>query len=264
VVTHRRRFKAFGASFCLGAEGRALLGAAVKRARTLGWIQAAGASAAVEYVFRQTPQDETAPCRFELDCDGAPIRRAADLRELLDAFEDHAKLLTACHAKGVLFVHAGVIGWRGRGILIPGRSGAGKTTLVRALIEAGADYYSDEFAVLDADGQVQSYALPLSIRGSGVRPVRCSAEQIGARVGAAPVSVDLIVITEYQRHARWRPRVLSKAEALLALMENTVAARQPPQHTLPLLRQTVLRARAIRSKRGEARAIVDKLLAGLP
>lgn len=263
-MTHNFRFTAFGASFCLRADDRAVLCGAVDRARTLGWTQTVGGGAAIEYFFRQAPQDDQASRVFELEYDAALIRRASDLGELLDAFEDHAKTQTACQAKGVLFVHAGVIGWCGRGIVIPGRSGAGKTTLVRALLEAGADYYSDEFAVLDGEGQVHPYALPLSIRRSGARPARCSAETIGARVGTTPIGVDLIVISEYRFNARWQPRVLSKAEALLALMENTVAARQPPQHTLPLLRQTVLRGRGIRSPRGDARGIVERLFAELP
>jgi uridine kinase len=41
------------------------------------------------------------------------------------------------------------------GIAIPGRSFSGKTSLVTALVRAGAVYYSDEFAVIDRDGLVR-------------------------------------------------------------------------------------------------------------
>jgi hypothetical protein len=262
VVTHAVGFTAFGTSFRLRAEDGAVLGGAVERARTLGWSPTSDDEAAIDYLFRCGSVDDRSRS-FELECDGAPVRRTADLRQLFDAFEDHAKLETACRAKGVLFVHAGVVGWHGRGIVMPGRSGAGKTTLVKAFLEAGAEYYSDEFAVLDAEGRAHAYALPLSIRRDGVPVDRQSAERVGARVGVTPLSVDLIVVTEYQRGARWRPRALSKSETLLALLENTIAARQPPQQTLPLLRQTVLGGRTIRSRRGEARAAVNRLLAEL-
>ena len=57
-------------------------------------------------------------------------------------------------------MHAGAVAWRDRGIVIPGRSHSGKTTLVRALVEA-ARYYSDEFAVLDPQGRLHPYPLPL-------------------------------------------------------------------------------------------------------
>jgi hypothetical protein len=169
-------------------------------------------------------------------------------------------LETACRAKGVLFVHAGVAAWHDRGIVVPGRSGAGKTTLVKALIEAGADYYSDEFAILDAEGRAHAYPLPLSIRSGGMQSARRGAEEFGGRVGTLPVRVELIVVTEYRRGARWLPRELSKAEALLALMEHTVAARQRPEYTLPVLRRTVLGARTIRSRRGDSRAVAERLL----
>ena len=257
-------FTAFGTSFRLSADDPALLAGAIDRARTLGWTEAMGGGAAIEYLFRRALDAGEERSAFALECDAAPIRRSTDREELLDGFEDHAKIQTAYHARNVLFVHAGAVGWKGRGIVMPGRSGAGKTTLVRALVDAGADYYSDEFAVLDAAGHVHRYALPLSIRGSGARPARRSAGEIGARVGTAPIGVDLVVITEYRPGARWRPRALSNGEALLGLMENTVAARQPPQRTLPFLRQAVLRARAIHSRRGDAHAIVERLIAELP
>src|SRR5437870_1321145 len=69
--------------------------------------------------------------------------RSRDFRDVLDAFEAHAQLTIAEHAPGRVFVHAGVVGWNGKAILIPGMSQSGKTTLVRQLIRAGATYYSD-------------------------------------------------------------------------------------------------------------------------
>ena len=60
-----------------------------------------------------------------------------------------------------VFVHAGVVGWKNRAILIPGKSFAGKTSLVAELVKAGATYYSDEFAVLDFQGLVHPYHKPL-------------------------------------------------------------------------------------------------------
>ena len=59
----------------------------------------------------------------------------------------------ACPSGG----HAGVVGWRGRAIVIPGRSHAGKSTLVAELVRRGAVYYCDEFAVLHETGRVHPY-----------------------------------------------------------------------------------------------------------
>jgi len=66
----------------------------------------------------------------------------------------------ALWARRRVFVHAGVVAWQGRAVLIPGRTLSGKSWLVRALVRAGAEYYSDEFAVLDARGRVHPYPLP--------------------------------------------------------------------------------------------------------
>jgi hypothetical protein len=257
------RFTSFSTSFQVRADDEAVGAGVADRARTLGWTRTLDDGASVDYVIRRARQDGQVATTYELDCDGAAICRTTDLDVLLDAFEDHAKIQTAWRAQRVLFVHAGVIGWQGRGIVMPGRSGVGKTTLVRALIAAGAEYYSDEFAILDANGRVHPYPRPLSIRTGEARGTPCPAEKIGARIGTTPLAIDLIVSTEYRRGARWRPRALSPAEALLALMANTVAARQHPQLTLPFLRQAVLHARALWSPRGSASSIVARLLAEL-
>jgi hypothetical protein len=78
------------------------------------------------------------------------------------------------------FVHAGVVGWNGRAILVPGRSRSGKTTLVAELVKAGAQYLSDEFAVLDGRGRVHPFAKPLSIRG----PAAATSTRPGGGLGA--------------------------------------------------------------------------------
>jgi len=261
VTDSSASFTAFGASFRLAADP-VTLARVTDRVRALGWIEAAARADAIEYVLRCRAQTDHSSA-FELECGGVPVGSAANLEDLLETFEDHAKIRTACDASGVLFVHAGVVGWHGRGIVMPGRSGAGKTTLVRGLIEAGADYYSDEFAVLDQAGNVHPFPLPLSFREGGARPTRRAAEEIGGRVGTRPLSVGLVVVTEYRRGARWQPRPLSKAEALLALMQHTVAARQRQQYTLAVLGRTVLRSPAIRTPRGDVQATAERLLDAL-
>ena len=85
------------------------------------------------------------------------------------ALAAHAEPLVAERAPNHLFVHAGVVGWEGRAIVMPGASFAGKTTLVQAWLEAGATYYSDEFAVLDRAGRVHPFARPLTIRDGNDR-----------------------------------------------------------------------------------------------
>jgi len=268
-LSYTWEFRSCSAVFRLHGNDLAPLELAACRARVLGWTRTTSSSADVTYALRRIRPDDqhsmAAPV-YELHCDRSLVRVTPDLEEIVEAFEDHAKLETALRAEGRLFVHAGAVSWEGRGIVLPGRSHAGKTTLVRALVKAGADYYSDEFAVLDRKGRIHPYALPLSIRATGTaQRRRMPVDLVGGRTGVRPVPVDLIVVTEYRAGARWRPRVLSCGQALLALMSNTVAARRRPEHSMPILRQTVLSAKAIHTPRGgDARRTAYALLAELP
>src|SRR6185295_10176403 len=94
----------------------------------------------------------------------AVVARSLALEEVCDALESHLRFGVAINTRRRLFVHAGVVGWHGRAIVIPGRSMSGKTTLVTALVRAGATYYSDEYAVFDMHGRVHPFPKPLSIR----------------------------------------------------------------------------------------------------
>src|SRR5437867_5211182 len=115
-----------------------------------------------------------------LYADAMRLARSLEVPEVLRALESDIQLYVAAGARRRLFVHAGVIGWRGRAIVIPGRSGSGKTSLVAALVRAGATYYSDEFAVFDEQGRVYPYARPLSIReDDGLSTRKCPVQELG-------------------------------------------------------------------------------------
>src|SRR5205085_10412678 len=116
----------------------------------------------------------------------------------------HAESFVAERAPDHLFVHAGVVAWKGRAIVMPGASFAGKTTLVQAWLEAGATYYSDEFAVLDRAGRVHPFARPLAVReGPTAWPGRVPAAALGAGIGTTPLPIGLVLVTAYRAGARW-------------------------------------------------------------
>jgi hypothetical protein len=189
------------------------------------------------------------------------IARDRKFNSVLDAFESHVQLTVAEYAPRRVFVHAGVVGWKGRAILIPGLSHSGKTTLVDQLIREGATYYSDEYAVLDARGRVHPYPRALGMRlpdGQDTKKVR--AEEIGARVGTKPLRVGLLISTNYKEGARWRPRQLTRGKGVLELMSNTVSARAQPEFALTVLPLAVESARILKGVRGEAREVVKAIL----
>jgi len=189
------------------------------------------------------------------------VARSRSFEDVLNALESHVQLTVAEFAPRRIFVHAGVVGWKDRAILIPGVSHSGKTTLVDLLIRAGATYYSDEYAVLDARGRVHPFPRALGIRfpNSGEsRKVR--AEEIGAEVGSKPLRIGLVVSTNYKDGARWRPRSLSRGKGVLELMANTVSARSQPELALTVLPRALRSAEILKGVRGEANEIVESIL----
>jgi hypothetical protein len=196
--------------------------------------------------------------RFSLLYLGAQrIARTHDVDELFETLESNLKLHVAEMARSRLFVHAGVVGFRGRAIVLPGPSHAGKSTLVSALVDAGATYYSDEYAVFDDKGRVHPYARPLALRADSGRPDRKVAI---VRAGKRPLPVGLVALTRYKRGARWRARSLSPGEALLALLENTLPVRRRPEAALLTLRRVVTGASVVKGIRGDAEDAVQRLL----
>jgi hypothetical protein len=76
-------------------------------------------------------------------------------------------------------VHAGVIASNDRTIALPGGSGAGKTTLVGACLQAGFHYVSDEALCLDfSTGSVISYPKPLNLSTWSIEALRVKASHL--------------------------------------------------------------------------------------
>ena len=133
--------------------------------------------------------------------------------------------------------------------------------LVRSLVEAGAIYYSDEFAVINRQGRVHPFARPLSLRPSGAQAqVRVDPQKFGASIGTAPLPVALVLLTRFAMHARWRPRTVSQGQGVLGLLANTPAARKLPKMSLDVLTSTVSRAAIWAGPRGEAVETVQHVL----
>ena len=111
--------------------------------------------------------------------------RTRYFEDLLEQFESHVQLTVAEFAPRRVFVHAGVVAWNGNAIVIPGSSFSGKSTMVSALLRAGATYYSDEYAVIDEQGRVRPYPRELRIRSvESVWPRRIKATEFGSPIGS--------------------------------------------------------------------------------
>lgn len=193
--------------------------------------------------------------------DGEPLGQAATAPEALYRVIGDLELWVAEHAEGLVFVHAGAVAWHGRAIVIPGRTLAGKSTLVAALVRAGATYYSDEYTIIGPDGLVRPYARPLSIRPDASGPARRTpVSDIGGHTGTDPVPLELVAHLRYDPAAGWAVEELTRGRTALALLDNTVPARTRPTEVMDHLQAATAGVRGLSGTRGDAAEAAERLL----
>ncbi len=180
---------------------------------------------------------------------------------------DHLHTAVANRSTVGVFVHAGVFAFDDRLVVVPGRSHAGKSSLVAAAVERGATYFSDEYAIVDPSGRVHPYARPIALRTpSGPRHINIG-HDVGGTVGSHPCVAAVVLVTEYRAGARWEPTTLTGASAALPIIANTVHARRQAKSTIAAAAALVETAVVLSGPRGEATDLLDglqDLLASLP
>jgi hypothetical protein len=215
---------------------------------------------------------------YDFGLNGEVLNRGLELELALMLLDAQLRLHIGVKAPDMIFIHAGVVAYRGRTVVMPGKSFAGKTVLVAALVDRGATYYSDEFAVIDMRGLIHPYAKALSLRGLSHPYAKAlslpegrkdliqtdhSMESLGWTAGSETLPIGAIVVTTYRRGAEWRPRRLSSGEGAMALLANAVPARDRPAQVMRALSHAAGEAITIESERGEADEVAPLLLAEL-
>jgi hypothetical protein len=201
---------------------------------------------------------------YRLFANGRKIASGTDLSFLLGVFQSNAMIHVADHASEFVFVHAGVVVHNGRALLFPGTSFAGKSTLIASLVRAGAVYYSDEYALLDADGLVHPYARNLQMRKPGGRQQRSvPVEEFQGVAGTKPVPVSRIYFSRYDAKAAWKPISLAPGLAALQMLTHTIPIRRTPSRVLKTLAAVTAGASSWQSQRGDADTTAKAILSEL-
>lgn len=216
--------------------------------------------AAIEYEFRIRRKRNG---DFELLRDGKKVFALTSEKVFLEMLESHLRLTVARYTSEKVFLHAGVVSWQGIGIIFPADSFSGKSTLVAEMVRRGALYYSDEYAVLDADGAVHPFAKMLSLRGiiDDYEQLDCSVESVGGVAAREIMPVKVILITRFEKDtkldANSEPEILSLGQSVMELLPHTFSLRSNPNFTLEVLNKTLSRAIIIRIVRGEVRDFAE-------
>ena len=250
-------FEAFGVRAALHTNRPELL-KAMEAVLPPGWQPASGSEAMRRFGISA---EKTGMCTVSVD--ETALSRNLDLELALGLLDSQLRLYLGLLAPDAIFIHAGAVAHRGAAIVLPGKSFAGKTTLVAALVAAGATYFSDEFAVLDDSGRVHPDAKPLSVRGGDQKQIDHELSSLGWTPGAEPLPVGAIAVTSYRPDAEWHPRRLSAGEAAMKLLANAVPARARPAEVMRATSRAAADAIALESERGEADEVAPLLLAEL-
>jgi len=199
---------------------------------------------------------------YVLERDGEELTRGTTQKSFLKYFEAVVRLSVAEFAPDLVFLHAGAVSWKGKGILLPADSFQGKSTLVSELVQLGAEYYSDDFAILDHKGLVHPFprAISMRMRGGDYKPYEVDPSSIGAVIGDRPVPIGLVFLTKYRARARWQPRILSLGEGVLQTVPFTLPINRAPQRSLQVLNRVAQNAIIASSDRGDARRAATFLL----
>jgi hypothetical protein len=173
---------------------------------------------------------------------------------------NNAELHVAENSPGLVFIHAGAVAFDGAAILLPGRSFSGKSSLTHALVRAGGTYYSDEFALLQPNGDVLPYPRALALRGSDGSFARRIPIDALPSVGSGPARVALVAALRYDAELGWAVDEPGAAAGVLALIDNAVAAQSRPAEVLAASAAAMANGRFKRGSRGAADGAARQLI----
>jgi hypothetical protein len=208
---------------------------------------------------------------FEIDVDDCGVIRLTQDERLegenrdREMFRRHLNsLVRVAVAENVpdrLFLHAGAVAWKGKGIIFPGDSYVGKSTVVAELIRNGADYLSDDYAIFDQEGRLYAFPRPLTIRadGPGREPQELHPEDFGAQTLDGPLTVSVVCMTSYESDFDWSPVFLTPGQAVLEMVPFTFSFVNRPEFSLEVLNKIAERAIIISSKRGVPPILLRKV-----
>ncbi len=265
---HRIDFLALGVRVRLEADSPRRLDALLDRV-PCGWTGDPPRSATADCRLRWTGPGtrrgtEETPSRRpqRLLLDGKTVVTARRPDDLLDRFEHELLAAIVARTRRVV-LHAGVVVYRRRAVLLPGRSFCGKSTLVQALVTAGGSYYSDDLAPIDQWGRVHAVPKRLALRQGARHASTVEAEELGWRPGCPPRPVGLIVLCRYRPAATFAPCHLSPGKGTLALFRHTVSAEAAPERAFRVLTGLASKVPVLVTDRGRAADTAPAILSRL-
>ena len=197
-----------------------------------------------------------------------------------------ATVLAGLRERGITAVHAGAVVHDGRAVMVAGRSGQGKTTLVLGLVARGLGLLSDELALVGPHGcDILPYRRSVHVRqgtpelvpalgflhdrerhalGGGIEWVLAPAELARALPGglAGPAPLAHVLLLDGEPRAERTPQitVVPAALAAMELLRGTPAAADDVGATLRRIGALVEGATCARLRTGALDETLDLVL----
>jgi hypothetical protein len=163
-----------------------------------------------------------------------------------------------------VFIHAGAVAWKNKGIIIPAGSYDGKTTLTAEFAKLGATYFSDEYAIINKNGELLPYPKTLSIRKPDeYEQKETHIDEIGGKSAELDscVPVKLVLLAKFNKSNKtWKPKQLTQAAAVLEIMKHTFPLRTFPEIVVKNLHNLTKNAIVLKGNRGEAKEFAQLII----
>lgn len=222
-----------------------------------------------------------------------PPGRRGVIAAIIEAVLAERWLGDACYhladrSQGGLLLHAAALTWQGRGLILPGVSGTGKTTLTAWLLTQGFDYLTDELVFIPAGADtLQVFTRPLNLKANVSAAlaqfvdIEGQAESILSSSTSLLVppavlkptntlsepTLYLIIFPRYCSCSQFNLRPFSRARAGMFLMECLINARNLPDHGFAEIARLCRQVPAYQmsySKFDQLAEQMDSLLTGPP
>lgn len=198
--------------------------------------------------------------QFRLHRNGEVVALALRAEELSRSLIDCIDRAFVAQLKNMHAVHAGAVLLGDQAVLLPGKSFAGKSSLVAELLRRGATCLSDEYALIDGAGMVHSYPRPLLLRNGGHEQTPMLPGDLHAQIASAPARVGWILSLRYKPGGCWNVQSAPQSMALLSLLQNTPHALADSPRMVGSFERAVAGARCFEGHRGDVADAAERIL----
>jgi len=197
---------------------------------------------------------------FAIQINAQKISLATNIRDAALAAVKALDDAVVEHLIGLRAVHAGAAKLKGRALLIPASTHAGKSSLVAELLRRGAELFSDEYALVDEDGRVHSYPRPMLLRNGSPRQTLVLPEDLNANFADEPAIVGWILAVDYDPRGAWDVEEISQGEAVMHLLRNTPHEMGQSPEMIHFFSRLAESARCYSGTRGDVAEAADRIL----